>query len=322
MNRYARQMLLADVGPRGQARISRAKIAIVGAGGLGCPILQYLAGAGVGRITLIDPDHVELSNLHRQPLYQMSDLGRPKAEAARAFIQSLNPDVDVCARVGALNPDNATLLAEAADVIVDAADSFAVSYILSDVCLSLGKPMISASVLGQSGYIGGYCESAPSMRAVFPDLPVSAATCATSGVLGPVVGAVGAVQAQMVLRTILSSDPSPLGRVVSIDLANMRFGGFSFMGCPEPQRKLCFISKSMLGRRDLIVELRDTFEADQAISPTAIRMTPTEVSDLSPAPGQRVVLCCNSGLRAWRAASLLQSRGFENLALLAAKACT
>ncbi len=321
MNRYARQMLLPDVGSDGQARLARAEIAVIGAGGLGCPVLQYLAGAGVGRITLLDPDCVEETNLHRQPLYRMTDLGRPKVEAARDFVQSLNPDIDIRSQVGAFNPDSAPDIVNTADVVIDAADSFAVSYTLSDVCLSAGKPLISASVLGQSGYVGGFCGPAPSLRAVFPELPISGATCATAGVLGPVVGVVGALQAQMALRIVLASKPSPLGRMVTLDLANLRFGGFSFLGNPEPKSIFPFLAKNMLQTSDLVVELRDRSEASQPIVPTATRMGKEEVIALSPEPGQRVVLCCGSGLRAWQAASALHAHGYENLALLAAKAC-
>lgn len=321
MSRYARQIQLPDVGTAGQARLSKAKVAVIGAGGLGSPVLHYLTGAGVGQLTLYDPDHVEESNLHRQPLFKMSDLGRPKAEAAANAVKALNPKVEINAHVRRLTPANALDIVSGMDVVLDAADSFAVSFSLSDACVSSRIPLISASVLGQAGYVGGYCGSAPSLRAVFPDPPSIGATCATAGVLGPVVGVIGALQAQMALRTILSSDPSPLGRVVSIDLANLQFGGFEFLGAPEPKYACPFLSKDMLRADDLIIELRDRSEADQPITSTAKRMTMEGVSTLAPQMGRRIVLCCSSGLRAWRAASALQERGFGNLALLAAKAC-
>ncbi len=234
VNRYARQQILPEVGPDGQARLARSRALVVGAGGLGCPVLQYLVGAGgVGHVTIIDPDQVEETNLHRQPLYRMSDIGAPKVQAARAHLLAANPDVQIDAQHARLTPPaNAPALVAAADVVVDAADSYAVSYTLSDACLAARKPLISASVLGQSGYAGGFCGAAPpSLRAVFPAPPDSAASCATAGgVFGPVVGTLGTFQAQMGLQILLGNDAPPLGRMVSVDFARHGFGGFDFHG--------------------------------------------------------------------------------------------
>ncbi|OWY08784.1 thiamine biosynthesis protein ThiF [Thioclava sp. F42-5] len=320
MSRYARQMILPEIGAAGQARLTAAHVAVIGAGGLGCPVLQYLAGAGVGRLTIFDPDMVEESNLHRQPLYRMADLGRPKVEAARDALRALNPQIAVKARATALGPQRAEKIAAEADLVIDAADSFAVSYILSDACLRAQTPLISASVLGQTGYVGGFCGEAPSLRAVFPDLPASGASCATAGVLGPVVGVIGSLQAQIALRVLLGTDAPALGRMLTADLAELSFGGFSFLGTPEPERPLRFVSADMLCEGDLVVDLRGEDEAPSPISAGAVRLPGSELTALEPASGQRVVLCCASGLRAWRAARDLQERGFEALALLAAKA--
>ncbi len=182
--RYDRQVALPEIGPAGQERLKRASVLIVGAGGLGCPALQYLAAAGVGRLIIIDPDRVEESNLHRQPLYRMSDLGALKVEAAYAALRSLNPEVNVSARAERLTPANVEACLTSADLAVDAADNFAVTYILSDACLAAGKYLISASALGWSGYVGVFCGTAPSYRAVFPELPGRAGSCAENGVLG------------------------------------------------------------------------------------------------------------------------------------------
>lgn len=320
MTRYARQISLPQIGAAGQARLAAAHVTIIGAGGLGCPALQYLAGAGVGRITVLDPDQIEETNLHRQPIYRMPDLGRPKAEVAREALQALNPEIHVAARVEALHPGNAAALVAASDVVLDAADSFAVSYILSDACLRAGVPLISASVLGQTGYVGGFCGAAPSLRAVFPEPPQSGATCATAGVFGPVVGTFGALQAQMAMQVLLAPAPSGLGQMITADLGTMRFGGFSFLTCPEPDGVLPFIGLEMLQDSDLVIELRGPDEAARPVSPAAIRMTQPQVATLAPTD-HRVVLCCQSGLRAWRAGRQLQDQGFGRVALLAAGAC-
>ncbi|WP_323767027.1 HesA/MoeB/ThiF family protein [Marinovum sp.] len=320
MSRYARQEILPEVGTAGQSRLRRAHVAVIGAGGLGCPVLQYLVGAGVGRITLYDPDHVEESNLHRQPLYRMADITRPKAEAAAEALRRFNPEVQVSAHVAALHPGNAPALAQAADVVIDAADSFAVSYTLSDACRDAGTPLISASVLGQSGYAGGFCGPAPSLRAVFPELPATAATCASAGVFGPAVGLLGSLQAQLALQVLLGIG-TPLGSLVTLDLSSLRFGGFSFLGTPEPQAIWPFLCPEMLRPEDLVIELRDPEEAPRPIAPPARRLPPEEIGSLAPGPGQRVVLCCATGLRAWRAATQLQAGGVDTIALMAAKAC-
>lgn len=319
MSRYARQIALPEIGPEGQARIEAARVLVVGAGGLGVPVLQYLAGAGVGAITLIDPDVVEETNLHRQPLFRMGDIGLPKARAAAAALSALNPAVAVAFHVGALDPANAPTLLEGCDIALDCADSFAVSYALSDACMTAGVPLISASALGRAGYAGGFCGAAPSLRAVFPDLPERAATCATAGVMGPLVGMIGALQAQMALAVLLEHAPSPLGQLVTIDGASWRMGGFRFDGAPEPDatQSLPFVAQSQLAPRDLVIDLRDEVEAPTPAAPHARRMVIDDAASLRPAPGQRVVFCCRSGLRAFRAARLLQTHWQGQVALAA-----
>lgn len=213
MNRYARQMILPDIGAGGQARLAHAHVLVVGAGGLGVPVLQYLAGAGVGQITLMDGDMVAEHNLHRQPLYRMDQLGQSKAQAAACALDALNPDVRVTPRAEWLNPANAPTFVSAADVVLDCADTFAASLTLSDTCRDTGTPLITASALALAGYVAGCCATAPSFRAIFPDLPERGATCATAGVMGPVVGAIGALQAQMALSVLLGAFPIATGPV-------------------------------------------------------------------------------------------------------------
>ncbi|PRD43453.1 thiamine biosynthesis protein ThiF [Phyllobacterium phragmitis] len=321
MNRYARQEILPEVGGQGQEKLRRAHVLIVGAGGLGCPALQYLVGAGIGRITLIDPDSVDRSNLHRQPLYGERSLGQPKVLAARDALRDLNPETEIIPVVAALDPANATTPVGQADIAMDCADSFAASYILSDICHGLGKPLISASALGLSGYVGGFCGGAPSLRAVFPDLPKTLATCATAGVLGPVVGTLGVLQAQMVLGVLLGFEPSPLGNMVSVDLKRFSFRSFRFDHAPEPERiPFPFIAPAGLREDDLLVELRGADEAPQALRTDAMRAIVDEfqAASIVPPEGRRVVMCCRSGLRAWRAASALQRYWPGDIALIAA----
>jgi len=207
---------------------------------------------------------------------------------------------------------------EAADLVLDCADSYAASYILSDTCLALGKPLISASVLGLSGYVGGFCADAPSLRAVFPEAPESGASCATAGVLGPVVGAVGAIQAQMALNLILGFDPSPLVQMVQYDARNLRSSTFRFEGAAEPDSYFPFVAASQLTPDDMIVELRDMQEAPKPAHPAAKRIMPDSLHEIEPNKGKRLVLCCATGLRAWRAAEQIQPHWPGEILLVAA----
>lgn len=317
MSRYARQEILPEVGLAGQAKLAAARVLVVGAGGLGATLIPTLAGAGVGHIRIVDPDRVEISNLHRQTLYRMADIGQPKADCAARAAMALNPEMRAEAVVARFDPDSAPVLLQGVDLALDAADSHAATYTLSDACAARGLPMISASVLGLAGHVGGFCGGGPSYRALFPDLPQGGATCATAGVLGPVVASLGAIQAQMALSVLLDLTPSPLGQLIRMDLRNWRLSQFRFDAAPEPERRFPFIGAAEVTPADQVVELRDESEAPEPAVPGALRLMPEALPLWQPGPG-RVVLCCRSGLRAWRAAEALAARGHHDLALLAA----
>ncbi|MGY3039759.1 molybdopterin/thiamine biosynthesis adenylyltransferase/rhodanese-related sulfurtransferase [Rhodanobacter sp. TND4EL1] len=318
--RYARQIALPEIGEAGQARLAAVRVLVVGAGGLGCPVLHYLAAAGVGRLIVLDDDVVEESNLHRQPLYTMADVGAPKAEAACEALRRLNPAIVVEALAQRLTPGNAATLVAATDIVVDATDSLAATYTLSDACWPRHTPLISASALGLSGYVGGFCGDAPSYRAVFPDMPERAANCSSAGVLGSLVGLVGCLQAQFVLQLILGIEPSPLGRLLSFDAGRLAFGGFAFHHASEPSgTPLRFIDADDVTPRDVVIDLRSLDEAPVSVFGWALRLDVGHIESFATAPtptSQRVVLCCQSGIRAWRAGRMLQSHGFDDLALV------
>ena len=317
-DRYARQTALAAVGEAGQARLAASRVLVVGAGGLGAPVLLVLAGAGVGSLTVVDHDRVALSNLHRQPLYRTADIGRLKVESARDALIAYNPEVAVRALAIRLGPDNAAELVAGADIVVDAADSLAATYMLSDACLDRGVALVSASVLEQSGYVGAFCAGAPSYRAVFPDMPSVVGSCVANGVLGSATWMVGSLQAHMVLQIALRTSPSPLGRLVSVDLHRLGFGGFGFMGAPEPGLAVRFIGLNDLRQDDILVDLRDAAEAPIPLRPDAIRSSLSAIENGAiQCDGRRLVLYCRSGVRAHRAARLLQQQSETNVAVLA-----
>ena len=316
--RYARQSVLAQVGPAGQARLGAARVLVVGAGGLGCALLPYLCAAGVGHLTVLDPDRIEESNLHRQPLYRMADLGAPKAPVAAASLTALNPLVTVEAAVERVTPANAARWCASADVVIDAADSLALTYILSDECQRQGKPLVSAAVIGLAGYAGVFCGGAPSYRAVFPEMPTGAGSCAETGVLGSAVGVLGTLQAHLTLAQLLGLSPPVLGRLVSVDLATLRFGGFSFAAADEPpEPQLRFIALGEVRPEDMVIDLRSREEAPVSPFTQALRCSVEELPAQALPPAARVVLCCRSGIRAWRAGRALLARRAGEVALLA-----
>ncbi|MER5171841.1 HesA/MoeB/ThiF family protein [Thioclava kandeliae] len=303
MTRYARQSAILGAA---SDRLQKARVLVVGAGGLAAPVLQYLVGAGVGHIRLMDADRVSLSNLHRQTLFREGDLGALKVEAAARHMAALNGEVRIAPQAEALSPANVAQAVEGCDLVLDCADSFAVSYILSDQCLARRIPLISASVVESAGYVGGFCAGAPSLRAVFPDLPQRMGSCAEDGVLGPVVGIIGSLQAQMALAVLTGHGESPLGRVTSFDATHWRFGGFAFHSAPEPDFAPRFIAPEALSDADLVVDLRRPEEGPLA-HPQAHRLQAADLPEMArQARHERLVLVCRSGQRAWAAAEAVR----------------
>jgi molybdopterin/thiamine biosynthesis adenylyltransferase len=319
-DRYSRQTILPEVGDAGQARLAGARVLVVGAGGLGCAALQYLAAAGIGRLAIVDHDIVEESNLHRQPLYRMSDLGTTKAHAARAALLATSPAIRIDALGERLTPANAALLTAEADVVIDAADSFAATYVLSDACQSRGCPLVSASVLGLAGYVGVFCGGAPSYRAVFPEMPRAAGSCAQAGVLGTAVGVMGTLQAHLALALLLKWQPPVVGRLISVDFRTLQVGGFAFSAATEPVNlPLAFIAPGEVCAADAVIDLRSREEAPHSPFPGALRASveALESREVSVPSSARIVVCCRSGVRAWRAARALQAQGHSNVVLIA-----
>ena len=319
MERYQRQMMLPEMGEAGQQRLGAARVLVVGAGGLGSTLLPLLAGAGVGYIRLYDGDRVALHNLHRQTLFGMADIDAPKALAAQRALLQRNPECEIDARPQMLS---ASLLPEALDsidLVIDAADNFAITYQLSDACLPRRLPLVCASVLGRKGYVGSFCGGAPGYRALFPQLPTAAGNCNTAGVMGPAVATLGALQAQMALSLLLKLTPSPLGCMIHCDFVNWHLRQFRFDDAPEPEQPgVPFIDPLLLSDDDCIVELRSREEALVSVADKVQRILPQQIADWPLPVDKRIVLVCASGMRAAQAADLLMARGFSRLALIAA----
>jgi adenylyltransferase/sulfurtransferase len=224
---YSRQVALPEVGIEGQQRLTDGSVLVIGAGGLGVPVLQYLAAAGVGRIGLVDGDTVEASNLHRQPLYGMGDVGRPKAVVAAERLRQANPLLTVEVHAERATAANLGAWLERYDLIVECSDNFATKFLVNDAAVSLGKPAVFASVYQYEGQLQVYLprEDWPCLRCLWPEAPRDGlvGNCAEAGVLGPVPATLGAMQAMQALKLLLGlpAEPSPALHV--FDLLGMHW---------------------------------------------------------------------------------------------------
>lgn len=243
LQRYARHIVLREVGGRGQAALLKARVLVVGAGGLGSACLHYLASAGVGTIGIVDDDVVELSNLQRQVLHGTPDIGTPKTESAARALARLNPDVVIELHAVRLTAENAQALIRNYDVVADGSDSFATRHALGDACLAQKKPLISAAIGSFEGQIAtfrGHLPGEPCYRCYVPQLPSQQeGTCAEIGVIGALAGIVGSMQALEVVREIVGFGTGLAGRLMIFDALDMRCRTLTLARdpkCPECSR--------------------------------------------------------------------------------------
>lgn len=243
IERYARHIVLHDVGGPGQQKLKAARVLVVGAGGLGAPVLLYLAAAGVGRIVLVEDDVVSLSNLQRQVIHRTDDIGRLKTDSARDAVAALNPHVEVETHAVRLDASNALDFVGAADVVVDGSDNFSTRYLVSDACVLAKKPLVTAAlgtfdatlttIRAHERNAAG--EPNPTYRCLFPEPPPpgTVAPCAEAGVLGALAGVAGSLAALEVIRAIVGFGEPLVGRLLMIDARSMRFETLSYAWDPE-----------------------------------------------------------------------------------------
>ena len=255
-HRYARQMALPEFGPSGQEKLRAARVLLIGAGGLGSPAAMYLAAAGVGILGIVDPDQVELSNLHRQILHGTADAGRPKVDSARDTLAAANPHVRVETFRERFTAANAPDLARGWDLVVDGSDNFPTRYASNDVCVALGIPNVYGSVWRFEGQVSVFAPhlGGPCYRCLNPQAPAagSVPSCAEAGVLGVMPGLVGTLQALEAIKLIVGLGDPLIGRLLHIDALAMKFREFALRCDPN-------CARCANGRRQLPIEAEGEF---------------------------------------------------------------
>lgn len=237
LDRYSRHIIMDEVGPSGQQDMLDARVLVVGAGGLGSPIVQYLAAAGIGTLGIADDDDVELSNLQRQVVHGDSDVGRNKAESAADYVRTLNPDIDVEARAERVTPENAETIVSEYDFVVDGSDNFSTRYLVNDACVLTDTPLSHGAIFKFEGQVTTFTreEDAPCYRCLFPEAPPAGTVpnCATTGVLGALPGTVGCIQATETMKYVLGEGELLDGRMLFYDAMDMSFEEVPFRKNPD-----------------------------------------------------------------------------------------
>lgn len=336
---YSRQMALKEVGAAGQARLRAARILVIGCGGLGVPVISYLAGAGIGRLGLLDGDRLEPSNLHRQTMYALSDVGKLKAQLAADRVRALNPDVDVRAYALRLDPLNAADLIAQHDLVIDCTDNFATKFLLNDFCVRLARPVIFASVYQYEGQVQVVRPGSACLRCLWPEATRDGlvGNCSEAGVLGPVPGVFGGLQALEALKLLLDL-PGQLGNeVLMVDLLTLtssRLRTRRANDCPQHavQRaesaqatavgganiELSFDSLEQAHRAGFeVIDIREPRELtelptdDPRVESRPMAQLLHSESDFAPAG--RTLLVCATGRRSLAAAQSLRERGVREV---------
>jgi molybdopterin/thiamine biosynthesis adenylyltransferase/rhodanese-related sulfurtransferase len=328
---YSRQVLLKEIGAQGQAVLANSRVLIVGLGGLGSPVMQYLAGAGVGFLGIIDADVLDASNLHRQPIYALADVGRPKAELARDAIIAINPQIHVEMHAVRLDPGNALELIRSHDIVVDCTDNFRAKYLINDAAVLAHKPAVFASVYQYEGQLQVYKPDPrhACLRCLWPDAIGDGVVgnCAEAGVLGPVPGALGSMQALLTLKILLNMSGQLDDALLLLDFMNFSTLKIKAARRAECRAPACAHISNLAGTpQGAEVAVRSLDEAAQrgfevidirsaeeiAAHPSGVRHIPMHDLLANPAllsSARSVLLLCASGKRSLATAEALLKRG-------------
>ncbi len=239
LERYARHIVLREVGGPGQAKLKAARVLVIGAGGLGSPLILYLAAAGVGTLGIVDFDQVSLSNLQRQIAHRTKDIGRPKTDSARDAAQAINPHVKIEIHETRLTAQNVAGIIAGYDIVADGSDNFTTRFLINDACFHAKKILVSAAVTEFDGQLSTFKPDGPCYRCIFPEPPPegTAPSCSETGVLGAAAGVMGTLQALEVLKEIMGLGESMSGRLLIYEALTTRFRSVRVK--PDPQCRLC-----------------------------------------------------------------------------------
>jgi len=325
MSRYIRQITLPQVGESGQQKLMNSNVLVIGAGGLGCAVLPYLAAAGIGKIGIIDGDKIEESNLHRQVLYSSETLGFYKAKEAANSIIKNNPEVEVLVLEEYLTSKNAFQIFQDFDLIVDATDNLFIRYVINDTCVELDKPFVYGSIHQFQGQVSVFnYEGGPSYRDIFPQENQSAPNCAEAGVLGTTVGLIGMLQANEVIKIILEIGEVLSGKLLIYDLLSNSQQVFEFDKVAKSKKLDISYSFDMMSPEEAIIgesfllDVREVGEIPEVKHEKYIQvplsLLEKECEKLDQNKEFRIF--CQSGVRSRKAADLLSQKGFKNLKLI------
>lgn len=324
--RYSRQMQLPQFGPEGQRKLGSTRMLVVGAGGLGSPVIEYLAAAGVGTLGIIDDDVVEESNLHRQVIHGMKDRGAMKVTSAAARVADLSGgSVQVVPLPQRLSSGNARQIIADYDIVIDGADNFPTRYLVSDICAELGKPVIWGSVLGFDAQVSVFwAGQGPTLRDVFPTPPPPGAvpSCGEAGVIGALCGQAGSIMAMEAIKVATGMGTSLLGRLLVIDALNARFTEVPLHVTNPPVQTWHFpevavaelLSGSPLGT---YIDVREPDEFRAGHIPGALLFPVGEIAErIDELPAGDLLIYCRSGARAQHAAELIAASRGEDIRLV------
>ena len=324
MSRYDRQIKLTEVGLEGQQKLRNAKVLIVGVGGLGCPAAMYLVGAGVGKIGLMDHDKVDISNLHRQVLFQESDVGRPKAVAAKERLEKQNKEVHFQVFEEPLTIENAENIIKQYDVVLDGTDNFETKYLINDACLLADNPWVFASIYKNEGQLSVFnYKNGPTYRCLFPKSTRQNISCESTGVLGVLPGILGTLQAAEVLKIILGKGEVLSGKLKLINMMLASEQTIKINKRPEEIERIykegispVYIDCDLKNKERWYLDVREVFEQPK---PKGKNVLNIPLNDLTlryrEIPNnQEVFVFCQSGKRSKNAIEILKNEfGFHNL---------
>lgn len=327
MKRYDRQIILPEIGIVGQQKLGQASILVIGAGGLGCPLLMYLAGAGIGRIGLIDNDVVDESNLHRQVLYHMADIGKYKVDVAAARLALFNPDVRFSSYPIRLTSQNAAELIARYDLIIDGSDNFPTRYLVNDTCVVLKKALVFGSIFQFEGQVSVFnYNGGPDYRSIYPEppLPDEVPNCAESGVIGPLPGIIGSLMANEAIKIICGFGEVLSGQLLIFNALNntsrlLKFSHTATKRISKTERveELSIDTLEQWKTEGIHYQLIDVREADEfeeynigGINIPLYRLN-GHLTELS--QHQKIVFCCSAGKRSRMAIQLLKTQSGAEL---------